>query len=182
MAFIVQHADGSITQHEQRPGTAGIATGRRWAETPRILDQLLEGWDWSAKKVAPILDAWRKKLCAEVDAQREAHRSPYMTQLLGQSFIYASKGREADTYRSLATNVLIALTAPQRRLRFPIAMAEADITGDSLATVIARYQAGQDASNAALGRIEARATQAKAAIRAATTLETMKAAAAVDWS
>lgn len=182
MTWIVEHDDGTLTQHGQKPGTAGIATGKRMAATPRLIDPTLERWNWTTGKVEPMLDAWRTRLCAEIDCQREDARRPYMTQLLGQSFVYAAKGREADTYRSLAINVLSSLTMMQRLQRFPLAMAEVDATGDTLATVIARYQAGQDASNAAIGRIEALATRAKAAIRGATNLDAMKAAAAVQWS
>ncbi|MBM3928280.1 MAG: hypothetical protein FJ335_07470 [Sphingomonadales bacterium] len=182
MTWIVQHDDGTLTQHGEKPGTAGIATGKRMAATPRLIDPTLERWNWTTGKVEPMLDAWRARLCAAVDRQREDARRPYMTQLVGQSFVYAAKGREADAYRSLADDALSVMPAPERRVRFPLAMAEVDATDDPIATVIARYQAGQDASTAAIGRIEALATRAKAAIRGATTLEAMKAAAAVKWS
>lgn len=178
--WIVEHADGTLTQHDARPGTAGIAPGVRRVQVDRPIDFAREQVVWSTGKIEPRLDVWRAELLAAVDEQREAARRPYMTQLLGQSAIYANKAREVADYRSLLANVLTALTVPQRRQRFPFAMAEVDVTGETLPTVIARFEAGA-AQNQALGRIEAKATHAKVLIRAATTLDAMKAAAAVDW-
>lgn len=48
MTWIVEHEDGDVTQHEEMPGTAGIAEGVRFAETPRQLDFATERWDWDA--------------------------------------------------------------------------------------------------------------------------------------
>jgi len=182
MTWIVEHADGTLTQHEAEPGTAGIDPGERYAATPRLLDQVLERWDWSAGEIVAELDAWRVRLLDEVDRQREAARLPYLTALIGQSYVYAAKGREADLYAALSPAELDALDGAELGPRFPLATAEAEVTGDSLATVIARYAAGQAASAAAIARIEALATHAKAAIRGAEDLPTMQAAAAVDWS
>lgn len=178
--WIVEHADGTLTQHDARPGTNGIAPGVRRVQVERALDFAREQVVWSTGKIEPRLDIWRTELLAAVDEQRESARRPYMTQLLGQSAIYANKAREVADYRSLLANALATLTVPQRRQRFPFAMAEVDVTGETLPAVIARFEAGA-AQNQALGRIEAKATRAKAAIRAATTLQQMQAAAAVNW-
>lgn len=70
MTWIVEHADGSVTQHHERPGTAGIDRGKRRAKTPRIGDLGVERWLWSAKRWEPIGES----LAARVDlAHAHAH-------------------------------------------------------------------------------------------------------------
>jgi hypothetical protein len=127
------------------------------------------------------IEAQRDELLAQVDNGREAARRPAMTQLFGQSFVYAEKAREVTDYRCVPANVLATLTLPARRARFPFAMAEAEATGDTLAVVITRFEAGASANRQVIAKVDATAIKAKRAIRAATTLTTMKAAAAVDW-
>lgn len=162
------------------------------------------GWDWNpdrhkATRVSgvpnPVLQTWsgsaaawiddvakmRDVLLAKVDQDREAARRPAMTQLLGQSFVYAEKAREVHDYENVVGTLLATLTMPQRAARFPFATAEAEATGDSLATVIARFKAGIAASRATIARADALATKAKRAIRAATTPTQMQSAATVAW-
>jgi hypothetical protein len=180
--WIVQHADGGLTQHCADPATSGDPPGARRAKLPRQLDLEVEAWDWAAGKIVTLVSPARARFEAAIDAQREAQRAAVMTQGVGQSYAYAQKAAEVADYRNLLAAVLAALATPQRAARFPFAMAEADATGDSLATVIARFETGIAASRVKIARVEALATKAKRAVRAAATIADMKAAAKIDWS
>lgn len=56
MTWIVKHADGDVTQHFDKPGTCGIAKGKRSAETPRMGDLDREEWDWGTKSWIPVAE------------------------------------------------------------------------------------------------------------------------------
>lgn len=45
--WLVEHEDGSLTQHHEEPGTAGIDAGVRVIEVEREIDFAVEAWDWS---------------------------------------------------------------------------------------------------------------------------------------
>ena len=181
MTWIVRHHDGSVEQVGALPGTAGIVTGASWAKLPREIDFVHESYDWSARKIVPRIDVWRAELLAKIDREREDARRPAMTQLLGQSFVYAEKAREVADYRAALGAPIASLKPAQLQARFPFAMAEVGASGDTLAVVIARFEAGATANRQVIARADAKATTAKRLIRSATTLDAMKAAAAVDW-
>lgn len=122
-------------------------------------------------------------LLAEIDRRREALRSAVMTQGVGQSYAYAQKASEVYDYRNIVGTLLTALTMPQKTARYPFAMAEATATGDTLAVVIARFEAGMATSRGRIAAVEAVATKAKRSIRAAATAAEKQAAfAAIDWT
>lgn len=132
---------------------------------------------------ASVLVAVETGLLAEVDRRREALRSAVMTQGVGQSYAYAQKASEVYDYRNIVGTLLAALTMPQKTARYPFAMAEATATGDTLAVVIARFEAGMATSRSRIAHVEAVATKAKRAIRAAATVAAKRAAyAAIDWT
>ncbi|WP_370169837.1 hypothetical protein [Sphingobium abikonense] len=122
------------------------------------------------------LAAAEASLIARVDRKREQMRSAVMTQGVGQSYAYAQKAAEVRDYRNTLASVIAALTNLQRTTRFPFAMAEVTATGDALATVIARIEAGMIASCARIAAVEAAAVLAKRRIRAATSAAAKKAA------
>lgn len=129
------------------------------------------------------LTAIEGKFLAEVDRRREALRASVMTQGVGQSYAYAQKASEVYDYRNIVGTLLTALTMPQKTARYPFAMAEATATGDTLAVVIARFEAGMATSRGRIAAVEAVATKAKRAIRAAATAAAKQAAfAAIDWT
>lgn len=122
------------------------------------------------------------ELLAAVDRQRERMRAAVMTQGVGQSYAYAQKANEVYDYRNIVGSLLAALTVPQRTARYPFAMAEVAATGDSLATVIARFEAGMASSRSRIAAVEAAAVKAKRAIRAASTATAKRAAfSATTW-
>jgi len=86
MTWIVEHADGSLTQHHEQPGTAGIARGKRRARTPRIGDLGVERWLWSARRWEPIGEA----LAARVDIEHAHHHGAHAIALA-----HATKAIEA---------------------------------------------------------------------------------------
>lgn len=122
------------------------------------------------------------RLLAEVDHERERLRAAVMTQGEGQSYAYAQKAQEVYDYRNVVGTLLATLTVPQRTARYPFAMAEASATGDTLATVIARFETGMATSRIRIAAVEATATKAKRAIRAAATSAAKQAAySAILW-
>lgn len=122
------------------------------------------------------------ELLAAVDRQRERMRAAVMTQGVGQSYAYAQKANEVYDYRNIVGSLLATLTVPQRTARYPFAMAEVTATGDTLATVIARFEAGMASSRSRIAAVEAAAVKAKRAIRAASTATTKRAAyQATTW-
>lgn len=121
-------------------------------------------------------------LLAAVDRKREKLRAAVMTQGVGQSYAYAQKATEVYDYRNIIGTALAALTVPQRTARYPFAMAEATATGDTLATVITRFEGGMATSRSRIAAVEAVATKAKRAIRAAATIAAKQAAySAILW-
>lgn len=148
-----------------------------------------EGYDAAAIEVLPAdyyaagdLKDMEARLLAEVDQEREKLRSAVMTQGVGQSYAYAQKAQEVYDYRNVVGSLLATLTVPQRTARYPFAMAEASATGDALATVIARFESGMETSRSRIAAVEAAATKAKRAIRAAATSAAKQAAySAILW-
>lgn len=149
-------------------------------EVPRFGDLAREryviGTGW-ASDMALI----RARLLDQVDDQREANQMLYLTTGGAKKMVYTQKSREVIDFRALGATVLAALNLEARRARFPAAMAEVDLTGATLATVIARFESAALTANANVMRIEALAQRAKEQIKAATTEGTAKAAAAVVW-
>ncbi|MBA4756300.1 MAG: hypothetical protein H2050_15850 [Sphingobium sp.] len=122
-------------------------------------------------------------LIADIDHKREVLRAMVMTPGVGQSYAYAQKASEVYDYRNIVGALLAGLTMPQKTARYPFAMAEATATGDTLAVVIARFEAGMSTSRSRIAHVEAVATKAKREIRAAATIAAKRAAfAAIDWT
>jgi hypothetical protein len=148
-----------------------------------------DGYDPAAIEALPAnyyaagdLADMEARLLAEVDRKREKLRAAVMTQGVGQSYAYAQKATEVYDYRNIVGALLASLTAPQRTARYPFAMAEATATGDTLATVITRFESGMATSRGRIAAVEAAATKAKRAIRAATTSAAKQAAySAILW-
>lgn len=148
-----------------------------------------EGYDAAAIEALPAdhyaagdLIELEARLLAQVDLEREKLRAAVMTQGVGQSYAYAQKAQEVYDYRNVVGSLLATLTVPQRTARYPFAMAEASASADDLATVIARFETGMEISRSRIAAVEAAATKAKRAIRAATTIATKQAAySAITW-
>jgi len=179
--WIVEHSDGDVSQHHEEPGTAGIDPGVRHSETPRELDLARERWDWDAGEIVPLLEVVRAELLARIDAERAARLGAPLTQGPEVQYAYVQKAAELYNYDVLIADQVPEMTPEQLASTFPWIAAEADLLGISLADAMARVRAARAAADAQLRAIEAKAQAAKVAIRAATTLEDMQTAAAVDW-
>lgn len=113
-----------------------------------------------------------------IDDERTMLMRPLLTTGQEIKYEYANKAREVRDYRSmsatLVASILSSLTSPETRERFGWALAEVDDTGDTLPTVIARYE--EAVKRTALTRkIAARAQKLKRQMRAATTPAAQKA-------
>jgi hypothetical protein len=129
------------------------------------------------------LNAAKAQLQDRIERAREAAQEKVLTGGGAKAAVYAAKATEVHDFRNLiSTTALTALSAAQRRARFPYAMAEADLTGDTLAVVMARFEAGVVASRKEVARVEALAQRAKRNIAAAADWSAIQQAAAVDFS
>lgn len=141
-------------------------------ETGRQGDLRFENWEAGAW--VPNLTAWSDRLLAEVDAGRRAAGEALMSAGRTVHYAYAEKAAELRLWDA---------AAPEDRnpMDYPWFASEAAELGETLAVVAERVRAAKAQSDAALRVIEAKAQAAKAAIRSATTLENMQAAATVNW-
>lgn len=181
MAWIVEHPGGDVTQHAAEPGTSGVATGTRWALTPRTGDLRTETWDWELSAWACNLDGLRDKLCAAIDVERRRRGNALLTQGQSVNLGYARKGAETTDYFGMSSDALAALDSAARAARWPWLCAEVTAGGGTLAEVAARVRDSMDSSEATIRTIDARAVVAKRAVRAAMTEAAIRAAADINW-
>jgi len=121
-------------------------------------------------------------LLDQVDDKREALMMTVMTSGGAKKTEYAEKAGEVRDYRNTLGSILAALSTIDQRKRFPWAMAEVDQTKDTLAVVIARFEAGATASRTPAAKYAAIAQVGKRAIRTASTAAAKRAAfAAINW-
>lgn len=128
------------------------------------------------------LDVLKDKLLAQIDSQREQRQMEFLTRGNAKSMVYTQKAKEVVDYKDLDAAVLADLSLASLRQRFPAAMAEVDLTGTPLATVIANVEAASAAANAKVWKIEALTQKAKTAVKAATTEAAARAAANINWA
>jgi hypothetical protein len=122
-------------------------------------------------------------LLDQIDDRRETLMMTVMTPGGAKKTEYAEKAGEVRDYRNTLGSVIASLSLVSQRARFPWAMAETDQTKETLAVVIARFEAGATASRTPAARYAAIAQVAKRAIKAATTPAAKRAAFdAVKWT
>jgi len=113
-----------------------------------------------------------------IDDERTMLMRPLLTTGQEIKYEYANKAREVRDYRSmsatLVASILSSLTSTETRQRFAWALAEVDDTGDTLPTVITRYEDAMKRT-ALTQKIAARAQKLKRQMRAATTPAAQKA-------
>jgi hypothetical protein len=140
---------------------------------------------WSGRAPVTVLSAtdYETYLLGLVDDRRETLMMTYMTPGGAKKTEYAEKAGEVRDYRNTLLSVITALSITDRRKRFPWAMAEADLTGDTLAVVITRFEAGANASRPPAARVAGIAQIAKRAIKAATSSAAkLTAYKAINWT
>ncbi|KQU53222.1 hypothetical protein ASG67_10465 [Sphingomonas sp. Leaf339] len=110
------------------------------------------------------------RMIGVIDGERETRMMTDLTDGGAKKYEYAEKAREVRDYRSLGGAVVASLLIPLNingtRDRFGWSMAEADDTGDTLETVIARYEAKIIAATLPR-KVAARAQKLKRQLRAA---------------
>ncbi len=188
-AWIVEHADGSLTQHASAPGTAGIDPGRRWAAMPRLLvSDGTERWDWSARAIVEDAARVETRLIALVKAEAERRKMEHASAGGYKKAEYAAKEREVAAWDALGATAgailvaFMALAPAARAARFPYAVASAASFRDTPAAAIDRFRAGI-ARAAPIPRIAGVEEAACNAIRAARTAAAKRAAyAAIIWN
>ena len=137
---------------------------------------------WSGGQAIQNTAKLEAALLAAIDAQRENLQMTVLTAGGAKKYVYNRKAVEAIDSRGLLVSVLNALSLVDKQKRFPFAQAEAALTGETLSSVLARYEAALNTSAAKVAALEATAQKAKRAVRAATTPVAKRAAANVTWS
>lgn len=113
-----------------------------------------------------VEDAPLKKnmLCDACDRERESLMRDFLTTGEAKMLCYANKALEV-VKRGLLGDAFLDLSDAEIAIQFPFAHAEADLSGDSIVDVLARFEQGARASTAELARLEAEAQLAKRDIR-----------------
>jgi hypothetical protein len=110
------------------------------------------------------------RMLATIDGEREVKMMTTLTDGGAKKYEYAEKSREVRDYRTLGgsatAGLLLPLNVAGTRDRFGWAMAEVDDTGDSIETVITRYEAAMR-RDLLTRKVAARAQKLKRQIRAA---------------
>lgn len=165
-------------------------------------DIAASGWDWKDDHIAvqhtsaadPAVKSFKggkwaddphkinTALAVQVDRDREQAAMAVLSRGTGKTLEYMHKQREVLEYRALPAGQTKNLELGERRARFPFAMAEVDMTSDSLETVIKRFEAGIAASIPDLAKVAAKAQVAKRAVKAAGSKAAKQSAADVDWT
>lgn len=159
-----------------RPGQASVALPAGYSP---------ETFDWNAATRTMIENAAKVEatLLPLVDTQRETFQMTVLTPGGAKKYVYNRKAAEAIAASGIVATVLNALTLVDKKRKYPFAYAESALTGDTLSTVLARFEAGMNTSAIENARIEAVAQKAKRDIKAATTVTAKRAAyAAINWS
>jgi hypothetical protein len=92
-----------------------------------------------------------------IDRKAEEARSPLMTPIFGQDYVYAQKLREAERFLT---------DTGQDSSQFHFLSAESQVTGDTLKVVAGKIVAAKNVMDIKLARIETIRRQAKAAVDA----------------
>ncbi|WP_332797144.1 hypothetical protein [Sphingomonas sp. LB3N6] len=129
-----------------------------------------------------VIVATEDSVLTQLDRERERAQMTVLTDGGAKKYVYNRKAVEVIDSRSLTVALLNALSLTDKQKRYPFAYAEMLATGDTLAVVLARFEAGLTASSAKIATIEAQAQKAKRAVRAAPTIAAKQAAAQVNWS
>lgn len=147
-----------------------VGPGLSRADLARYLGAPDEHADALDAADTPDPAAVERNLIAEIDAQAEAVRAQFITSGAGQAMTYEQKRLE-----------LAAFDAGDEG-PFPFFEAEAAARGVTVSDVAAEVRAATEQWRIVGAEIEAKRLAAKAAVRAAETVEGKRAAAQVDWS
>jgi hypothetical protein len=116
------------------------------------------------------IQEWEDYWCGLVDQKAEELQSTALTEGEAKKTAYGAKQAEFINYTQLGAAAVDALDDTTKRIYFRYAMAEVDVSGETLAQVIARFGDGIDSSTPDIARWEAIAVVGKRNIRAATGL------------
>jgi hypothetical protein len=174
--WLIENDDGShrqVATDGSHPSTVG-EVGEAF-QMSRRGDLTLETANAETGLWSDNMVAVRERLIRKVDEERQAAQDALLSHGDGKKLVYVQKNAEQlDYYLNGAT--------PALRDRFPAAYAEMDVSGEDLATVIAKFKAGAEAANQKLYTFDALFHHAKKQIQDATTASEAEAAASVDWS
>lgn len=191
MAWGLVKADGSLSapfDTRPAPGASeeavllptGWPTSIAWDRALRgFVDLVPEAYFTDAKALEPVL-------LAIVKAEAERRKMLALTPGGAKKTEYADKAAEVRTWHTLGgtlTGVIAVLgivTGAKMRATFPYAIADAAAFGDTVDKAIARFSVGMT-SSATVPAIAAAEAKACAAIKAASTVASKRAAANVTW-
>lgn len=122
-----------------------------------------------------VLDQWKVKLSAKIDADAEHSRLRYITGGAGQAMTYQQKAQEASEVLALVGSGEIDES------HFPLLSAEVGITAPTLVEVAQVVDYAYQTWRFVGAQIEALRLGGKAAVTASSTIPAAKAAAQIQW-
>lgn len=177
-------ADGAL-QYLAPRGAAPAAHDAQFGSVALPAGYDAATWGWSATARAMVEDPARLEtvLIADVKVRAEAEKMAAITRGFGKSEEYKRKAGEAAASATVLAATLNALSKADALARFPAAWHEAQLSGEQLAVVLARYRARSAAALGVIDRMSAIEQVGVARIKAATTAATKRAAAAaISWT
>jgi hypothetical protein len=144
-------------------------------------------WDATARAMSEDVAKVRAQLLLGVKAEAEARKMAFLSPGGAKKAEYAQKHAEVAFWDSLGGTITAALTAfglltsAARQAKFPYALADAAAFGETgIQAAIERFRVGMQGSSK-VPAIAAAEAKACAAIKAATTIASARAAANVSW-
>lgn len=165
------------------PGTFPLAAGQSWIRLPTGYSDETHGWDVTTRMMVEDPAKAEAKLLAALKAEAEKRKMAAVSPGGAKKLEYDDKAGEIIASSSVTAAALNSLTKPAAMAKYPSAATEQALTGEPLATILARYRAGAETSMPEIRRLSAIEQNATRQIRAATTAAGKRAAAAaINWT
>jgi hypothetical protein len=165
---------------EPQPGQVTGAT----VPLPADYSGQTHAWSTSARQHLPSASVAKAWLIQKVKDEAEQRKMAVLTAGGAKKAVYAQQAAEVVAYRAAPVLALLGMMLVVDRKKFRFAYWSAKKRGEpTIATAIARFEAGADPSNEDVARIEAIEQDACRAIRDASTYDAVRAAhAAINWT
>lgn len=174
-------ATASAAVHPRDAGWSWDAATQRAHPIAAAPDPTVQAWTGTAWTESAA--AVERRLIAALKLEAERRKMLVRSPGSGKGAEYRRKRDEAMASANVVASVLNALTRPEGLKQYPAAAMEAALTGEAMATVLARYRDASTAADSEVLRISALEQSATRRIKTAGTAAAKRAAfAAIDWS
>lgn len=165
------------------PGTFPLGAGQSWVRLPTGYSDETHAWDATTRMMVEDPAKAEARLLAALKTEAERRKMVAVSPGGAKKLEYDDKASEIAASATIADTDLNSLSTPAAMERFPSAATEQALTGEPLATILARYRAGAETSMPEIRRLSAIEQDATRQIRSATTATGKRAAAAaINWT